>query len=76
MGQITWALWGEKEAVKEIVIRGLGTQTTTAELLTHQMSLESRWDWPIENHVQKLILFGLLTPFTWMLAAMIENNIY
>jgi hypothetical protein len=34
------------------------------------------WEWPIAAHVQKLILFGLLPPLTWMLAATIENNIY
>jgi hypothetical protein len=76
MGQVTPALWGNKKAVKKIAIRDLGTSTTTAELLTHQMFLESRWDWPVENHVQKLILFGLLLPFRWVLAAMIENRIY
>jgi hypothetical protein len=75
MGQVTPALWGNKKAVKKIVIRDLST-STTAELLTHQMFLESRWDWPIENHVQKLILFGLLPPFRSVLAAMIENRIY
>jgi hypothetical protein len=76
MGQITLALRGDKVAVKTIVIRGLGTPTTTADLLTHQMFLESRWEWPIASHVQKLILFGLLPPLTWMLAAMIENAMY
>jgi hypothetical protein len=76
MDQITLALRGDKETVKTIVIQGLGTPTTTAELLTHQMFLESRWDWPIASHVQKLVLFGLLPPLAWVLAAMIENAMY
>jgi hypothetical protein len=76
MDKITLALRGDKEAVKTIVIQGLGTPTTTADLLTHQMFLESRWDWPIASHVQKLVLFGLLPPLAWVLAAMIENAIY
>lgn len=76
MDQITLALRGDKEAVKTIVIQGLGTPTTTADLLTHQMFLESRWDWPIASHVQKLVLFGLLPPLAWVLAAMIENAMY
>jgi len=46
MDQITLALRGDKETVKTIVIRGLGTPTATADLLTHQMFLESRWEWP------------------------------
>jgi hypothetical protein len=76
MEQIALALRGDKEAVKTIVIQGLGTPTTTADLLTHQMFLESRWDWPIASHVQKLVLFGLLPPLAWVLAAMIENAMY
>jgi hypothetical protein len=76
MDQITLALRGNKEAVKTIVIQGLGTPTTTADLLTHQMFLESRWDWPIASHVQKLVLFGLLPPLAWVLAAIIENAMY
>lgn len=76
MDQITLALRGDKEAVKTIVIQGLGRPTTTADLLTHQMFLESRWDWPIASHVQKLVLFGLLPPLAWVLAAMIENAMY
>jgi hypothetical protein len=76
MDQITLALRGDKEAVKTIVIKGLGTPTTTADLLTHQMFLESRWDWPIASHVQKLVLFGLLPPLAWVLAAIIENAMY
>ena len=76
MDQITLALRGNMEAVNTIVIRGLGTPTTTADLLTHQMFLESRWEWPIASHVQKLVLFGLLPPLAWVLAATIENAMY
>ena len=47
-----------------------------AYLVTQQMFVESRWEWPIASHVQKLILFGLLPPTTWVLAAAIENVMY
>jgi hypothetical protein len=76
MGQITLALRGDKEAVKTIHIHALDAPTTAADLLTHRMFLDSLWEWPIASHVQKLILFGLLPPLTWMLAAMIENAMY
>jgi hypothetical protein len=45
-------------------------------LLTYRMFLDSLWDWPIASHVQKLILYGLLPPLTWVVAAMIENAMY
>jgi hypothetical protein len=76
MGQITLALRGNQEAITTTNIHALDAPTTAADLLTHQMFLESRWEWPIASHVQKLVLFGLLPPTTWMLAAMIENSIY
>ena len=45
-------------------------------LLTRQLFIESRWEWPIAGHVQKLIIFGLLPPASWVLAAVIENSLY
>jgi hypothetical protein len=76
MDQITQALRGDKEAVKTINIHALDAPTTAADLLTHRMFLDSLWDWPIASHLQKLILFGLLPPLTWVVAAMIENAMY
>jgi hypothetical protein len=76
MGQITLALRGDKEAVKTIYIHALDAPTTAADLLTHRMFLDSLWEWPIASHVQKLVLFGLLPPLAWVLAAMIENTMY
>ena len=70
------SLQGNDEAIKAISIQGRGVPISTSDLLTHQMFLESRWEWPIASHVQKLILFGLLPPLTWVLAATIENALY
>jgi hypothetical protein len=70
---VAQALEGDLEVIKEIQIQGLGTPMTTSDLLTHQMFLESRWEWPLAPHVQKVILFGLLPPTTWILGAIIEN---
>jgi hypothetical protein len=74
MGQITRSLRGDKEAVKTMNIHALDAPTTAADLLTHRMFLDSLWEWPIASHMQKLILFGLLPPLTWVVAAMIENT--
>lgn len=73
---VTRSLRGDKEAIRKINIHSLEAPTSATDLLTHQMFLESRWDWPIASHVQKLLVFGLLPPFTWMLAAVIENTMY
>jgi len=76
LDQIKRALQGDKEANKLISIQGQGAPMTTTDLLTHQMFLESRWEWPIASHIQKIIFFGLLPPTTWVLAAIIENTLY
>jgi hypothetical protein len=76
MDQITRSLRGDDDAMSKISIQGRGAPTTTVDLLMHQMFIESRWEWPIASHVQKLILFGLLPPLTWVVAAMIENAMY
>ena len=64
------------QRLKAISIQGRGVPTLTPDLLTHQMFVESRWEWPIASHLQKLILFGLLPPLTWVLAATIEYALY
>jgi hypothetical protein len=76
MGQITRSLRGDDDAMSKISIQGRGAPTTTVDLLMHQMFIESRWEWPIASHLQKLILFGLLPPLTWVVAAMIENAMH
>lgn len=76
LAQVIRALRGDKQAITKIQIHDLDAPVTAADLLTHQMFLESRWEWPIAAHVQKLILFGLLPPLTWVLAAVIENTLY
>lgn len=42
-------------------------------MLTQQMFIESRGEWPVAPHLQKLILFGLLPPLSWVMAAKIES---
>jgi hypothetical protein len=70
------AINGEEQALTRSCIPKRGTDTTTADLLTHQMFIESRWEWPIAAHVQKLVAFGLLPPLTWVLAALVEHSFF
>jgi len=70
------ALEGDVKVIDTARIKQLGLPMSAGDLLTYKMFIESRWDWPIASHVQKLILFGLLPPITWVFAAVIENIIY
>ena len=73
---ITRALQGDAEALASISLHTLERPTTATDLLTQRMFIDSLWEWPIASHVQKIILFGLLPPITWVLASMIENAMY
>ena len=45
-------------------------------LMVKQMYLESRWEWPLASNVQKIIVFVLLPPFAWVMAAAVENFLF
>ena len=70
------ALDGDDIAAGRLSITHRGPPETTADFLAHQVFVESRWEWPIATHVQRLLLFGLLPPLTWVLAAVIENLMF
>ncbi|MFT4520228.1 MAG: hypothetical protein ACI9JM_002629 [Halioglobus sp.] len=53
-----------------------GSADSLDALVTLQMFVESRWEWPIASHIQKVALFGLLPPLTWVLAGAVENALY
>jgi len=42
------------------------------ELMYYEDRIKGIWDWPIEAQIRRLIIFGLLPPLTWVLAAVVE----
>jgi len=70
------ALAGDADAIQAVYAKTPVERISESDLLTRQMFIESRWEWPIAAHVQQLILFGLLPPMTWVLAAVVENLLY
>lgn len=73
---ISRALSGDLSLVSTSILARSGATLSPGDWLTHQMFVESRWDWPIGPHVQKVTLFVLLPPVSWILAATIENILY
>ena len=43
-----------------------------ADLMFYEDRIRNIWEWPFEDHIRRLVIFGLLPPLTWMLAAIIE----
>ena len=70
------ALKGDDVQLESARIQRKGVPLSIGDLLTHQMFVESRWEWPIATHIQRLILFGLLPLVTWVLATTIESALY
>jgi hypothetical protein len=46
------------------------------DLLTQQLFVESRWEWPVATHIQKLALVGMLPPLSWPAAALMEQLLF
>ena len=45
---------------------------TPADLMFYEDRIKAIWEWPFEAHVRRLVIFGLLPPLTWVLAALVE----
>lgn len=43
-----------------------------ADLMYYEDRIKSIWEWPFEVHVRRLVIFGLLPPLTWVMAAAVE----
>lgn len=45
---------------------------TPADLMFYEDRVKNVWEWPFEAHIRRLVIFGLLPPLTWVLAAAVE----
>ncbi len=43
-----------------------------ADLMFYEDRIRNIWEWPIEGQIRQLVIFGLLPPVTWVLAAGVE----
>lgn len=48
------------------------SQFSPADLMYYEDRIKNIWDWPIEAQIRRLVIFGLLPPLTWILAAAVE----
>lgn len=45
---------------------------TPADLMYYEDRVKNIWEWPVEAQIRRVLLFGLLPPLTWILAAAVE----
>jgi hypothetical protein len=69
---IRLALKGQTAGIEQ---SQFGTRIATfspADLMFYEDRIKNIWEWPFEAHVRRLVIFGLLPPLTWVLAAAVE----
>ena len=42
------------------------------DLMIYEERIKNVWEWPLKAHIRRLLLFGLLPPLTWVMAAAVE----
>ena len=73
--RVVRALDGDADALADSVVDRRGT-TDRGEWMSHLLWLDSLPTWPLGGYLQRFVLFGLLPPITWVLAAFVENALF
>jgi len=63
------------QLLSQIATLAIG-ETTRSNLLTEVMYLDQLPDSPIGSNMQRIVVFGLLPPITWVMAAAVENLMF
>ena len=82
-GLLAYPVWTLRKRIRIVrvdaltgVVEKLEESGPSADLLSQLRFLESRSDWPVSGNIRQVLLFGLLPPITWALAAAVENWLY
>jgi hypothetical protein len=70
--QIRQVLKGDFSGVSQSHFGQRLAEFTPADLMYYEDRVKNIWEWPIEAHIRRLVIFGLLPPLTWVLAAAVE----
>ncbi len=67
------ALAGDRSALDATSIRHLAGEFTAPDLLSYEQRIQQIWEWPIQGSVQRILLYVMLPPLAWVLAALVER---
>ena len=67
------ALAGRREALELSQIAGVADEFKTPDLMAYEQQIKNIWEWPIQSYVQRILLYVLLPPLAWILAALVEQ---
>ena len=66
------ALPGDRDGLRASAFGPELNTFTAADLMYYEDRIRAVWEWPFEAHIRRLVIFGLLPPLTWVLAALVE----
>lgn len=67
---------GDQNAIGDTGLAEVTVQPTLADIMAYENRVRTTWEIPVPQASRKLLLFGLLPPVTWALAALVENALF
>lgn len=67
------ALAGDRSALEQSQIAHIADEFSAPDLMMYEQYVKDIWEWPILGYVQRLLLYVLLPPLAWILAALVEQ---
>ena len=72
LNKVSGALRGSRDSLKDSLIEDEKENLTKIDLLYYQDRIQKVREWPFTDRLRALVLFGILPPMTWVIAALIE----
>ncbi len=69
------AIRGDRTALADTQIAHAADEFSTPDLLAYETRVANCREWPVEGALQRILLYGLLPPLAWVLAALVERII-
>ena len=63
------ALTGNRDALAGAQIADVADEFKTPDLMMYEQYIRGIWEWPVQGYVQRILLYVLLPPLAWVLAA-------
>jgi len=70
---IQFAIDGDKSKLQDTQIAHIAKEFSAPDLMRYEEKIESLWEWPIQGNVQRLVLYVMLPPIAWVMAALVER---
>jgi len=67
------AMQGDMKGLNQSQLADRMHEFTLPDLMYYEDRIKNIWEWPFEAHVRRLVIFGLIPPITWILAAVVES---